>query len=71
MNRNMRVLVAIAASTLGIVTGCGGSSAEAGGGEWAGSVRDSAGVAVVSNPTSGIWTDEERWTLTEELRNAS
>jgi len=46
---------------------CGGG-APGGGGEWTGSVSDSAGIAVVTNPATGTWTDENRWTLTEDLR---
>ena len=38
------------------------------GGEWAGSVTDSAGIEVVANPPEGTWTDADRWTLTEDLR---
>lgn len=38
------------------------------GGDWAGTITDSAGVAVVSNPMEGIWDDRTRWTLAEELR---
>jgi len=47
------------------VAACGG---DAGGGEWAGTVDDSAGVAVVNNPAEGIWSAEENWTLEEDLR---
>ncbi len=36
--------------------------------EWAGSVTDSAGIAVVSNPAAGLWSADDRWTITEELR---
>lgn len=46
-------------------TACGGEPA---GGEWAGTVTDSAGITVVTNPASGTWSDEDRWTITEELR---
>jgi len=35
---------------------------------WAGTIIDSAGVTVVSNPDVGIWTDADRWTVEEELR---
>ncbi len=38
------------------------------GGQWAGSVSDSAGVEVVSNPAEGVWTDGDAWTVEEELR---
>lgn len=38
-----------------------------GGGEWTGSVTDSAGVQIVSNPGEGIWSEEDRWRVVEEL----
>lgn len=40
-------------------------------GEWAGTVTDSAGVAIVTNPPEGMWADGEGWTLEEELRIGS
>jgi hypothetical protein len=43
---------------------CGGS----GGGAWAGSVRDSAGIAIVSNPDRGVWSAEAAPRVVEELR---
>jgi len=36
--------------------------------EWDGTVRDSAGVTIVENFGTPLWTEEERWTLVEELR---
>jgi hypothetical protein len=44
--------------------------AACGGGEsrWAGTLTDSVGVTIVSNPAEGIWTEAERWTLEEELK---
>lgn len=44
-----------------------GCSAEPSG-EWAGTVRDSAGVVVVDNPESGLWTAGTAWRLEEDLR---
>lgn len=41
------------------------------GGEWAGTVTDSAGIEIVSNTDRGIWTEDARWTVTEELRIGS
>lgn len=35
---------------------------------WAGTVRDSAGVIIVSNPEVGVWGLGEGWTVEEELR---
>lgn len=37
-------------------------------GEWAGTVADSAGVQIVSNPAEGVWSDGYGWTVEEELR---
>ena len=35
---------------------------------WAGTITDSAGVMIVSNPDVGIWTEADRWTVEEDLR---
>lgn len=35
---------------------------------WTGTVEDSAGVTMVSNPDEGIWDDADRWTVEEDLR---
>lgn len=40
---------------------------DAGGGEWQGSVRDSAGVEVVTNTGHGLWGPDEGWTVSQEL----
>lgn len=39
-----------------------------GGGDWNGSVSDSAGVTMVSNPAEGTWSTGEGWFLEEEMR---
>jgi hypothetical protein len=39
-----------------------------GGGQWAGSVTDSAGVEIVSNTGEGMWTEVDAWTVEEELK---
>ncbi|MFQ5702832.1 MAG: 6-bladed beta-propeller [Gemmatimonadales bacterium] len=36
--------------------------------EWAGTVVDSAGVTVVSNPAKGTWTTASAWKIEEETR---
>lgn len=36
--------------------------------QWAGSMSDSAGVTIVSNPATGVWAPGEEWTFEEELR---
>lgn len=45
------------------------STACAGGGEtaWQGSITDSAGIAIVQNPSTGLWGSGDAWTLTEKL----
>ena len=47
----------------GSLAACGG-----GGTRWAGTMSDSAGVTIVSNPAVGIWAPGDEWTLEEELR---
>lgn len=47
--------------------GCTGGD----GGNWAGTVTDSAGVQIVSNPTTGLWTEQTRPTVTEVWRIGS
>jgi hypothetical protein len=39
-----------------------------GGGQWTGTVTDSAGVQIVTNTDQGVWGPGEHWTLEEELR---
>ena len=35
---------------------------------WAGTVRDSAGVQLIDNPSSGLWDDTEAWIAIEDVR---
>ena len=42
-----------------------------GGADWNGTMRDSAGVAIVENTAVGMWTDETRPTIQEELKIGS
>lgn len=44
-----------------------GACGDGGSSSWQGSVVDSAGVAVVSNPATGLWSPDERWTVEPEL----
>lgn len=53
-------------SMLAAVVGCRSTGRQESG--WTGSERDSAGVAVVENPSQGTWTDATRWRLDEDLR---
>src|SRR5690606_17353198 len=57
----------VSALLLVAVTACS-SGESAGDGTWAGSVVDSAGIAIVRNPDRGVWTAEQRWTVEEQLR---
>ncbi len=45
------------------VTACAG-----GDGVWTGTVRDSAGITIVSNTDDGVWTASDRWRVEEDLR---
>jgi hypothetical protein len=36
--------------------------------QWTGSVRDSAGIPIVGNPTTGVWPRGRGWTVREDLR---
>ena len=47
---------------------CAGCSESESAVEWDGSVRDSAGVTIVDNYGTPLWTEEDRWTLSEVLR---
>lgn len=47
----------------GILTSCSD-----GGSGWAGSISDSSGVTIVSNPEKGTWAEGEEWVLAEEVR---
>ena len=44
------------------------AACSSGGGDWAGSVTDSAGVSIVANPATGMWGRGQAWTVQEELR---
>jgi hypothetical protein len=48
---------------LPLLVACGGS----GGSGWAGTVLDSAGIAVVHNPDRGVWGSGQGWTVKEVL----
>lgn len=38
------------------------------GGTWSGTISDSAGVTVVSNPAEGVWEETDHWTVEMELQ---
>jgi hypothetical protein len=56
------------ACTVAAATPLPAPSPSGGGGEWTGSVTDSAGVAMVSNPAEGTWGPGQGWFLEEEVR---
>ncbi len=58
-SRKFAIVVLLA----GTVAACGGETFR-----WTGTITDSAGVTIVSNPAHGIWTEADRWTVEEELR---
>jgi hypothetical protein len=37
------------------------------GGGWQGTVTDSAGIEVVMNPETGLWSDADRWSVEQEM----
>jgi hypothetical protein len=51
----------------GVAVACAGDSTPA----WQGTVTDSAGVAIVQNPTQPLWEPDQGWTVTEALRIGS
>jgi hypothetical protein len=55
----------VAALVLPILSACGGG---AGAGDWAGTVVDSAGIPLVQNPSEGIWSEGDAWTVEEVFR---
>ena len=54
----------LAALFAGITAACGGRDEAA----WQGSITDSAGIAVVQNPSTGMWGPGDAWNVTETLR---
>lgn len=62
MTRSYRNGMAISLLALAL-TGCGGDS----GGEWQGSVQDSAGIQVVTSEGSGVWTESDAWSVEQDL----
>jgi hypothetical protein len=62
MTRSNRIALPAAAAGL-LIAACGGD----GGGEWQGTVTDSAGVEVVSSTGTGIWGPDEGWTVEQDM----
>ena len=65
MQRTTSFWIAMALGVTPLVGACSGA---AGGVEWAGTMRDSAGVQIVENPATGIWAPDKGWRLEEDLR---
>ena len=63
--RHLLVPTVVTAPLLLLAVACGGDAP--GTAEWSGSVADSAGVAVVTNPAEGLWPEEGGWTVREVL----
>lgn len=60
----MRFDWVVSASALALT----GAACADGSSEWAGTVVDSAGVTVVSNPAQPIWGEGEGWTVEQQLK---
>jgi hypothetical protein len=61
-----RLRLSSSALLLTVLAACGGDGGN--GGEWAGTVSDSAGVTLVNNPADGLWAEGEAWTTEEVFR---
>jgi len=69
MNTRMRFRTFVFLATLPSLFFLGSCGEEAP--AWQGSVVDSAGIAVVQNPSTPMWRTGEEWTVTEELKIGS
>lgn len=58
-----RLLLALLLTAMPALGGCAEAAPA-----WEGTVRDSAGIEIVTSPAEGVWTPEAAWTLEEELR---
>ena len=65
MDRHLLRSGPILVLSLAVLQACGG---DGDGGPWAGTVRDSAGVAIVENPARGLWSEDDAWTVEETFR---
>lgn len=61
----IHLLLAAACALATPLAGCGAGDAP--GGAWAGSIVDSAGISVVTNPSRGLWQATDAWTPVEDL----
>lgn len=57
----------ILAGAAGLVVVVGAACAVGGEARWEGTVTDSAGVAVVTNPNTGVWRAGQGWRVVQEL----
>ncbi|MEX0692204.1 MAG: 6-bladed beta-propeller [Gemmatimonadales bacterium] len=63
MTKDSRILACFA--TLALTAG---ACSTADGANWAGTIRDSAGIQIVENPATGLWSGDRAWRLVEDLR---
>ena len=63
MNTSMRFPGFLLLLALPVLHACGGGTSA-----WQGTITDSAGITVVSNPSLPLWADGDEWTVTEDLR---
>ena len=63
MNRTHRMVVGLVPTTLFALAGCAGP----GGAGWEGTVRDSAGIEIVTSTGAGQWSPGEAWTVERDL----
>jgi len=61
-----RTSMFIGLAALSALAACGGDAPSTAGGDFAGTVRDSAGVSIVENTADGLWASDGGW-ATEEL----
>jgi hypothetical protein len=60
--RKTTMIRRFAAAALLALTACGGGDAD-----WTGTVRDSAGIAIVENPATGLWDADDAPAITQEV----
>lgn len=68
MKNRMSISISAITAWMALLVGCAGEPGDAASREWAGTVTDSAGVSLVANPDEGIWREDDRWTVAEDLR---
>lgn len=64
----MRISSLAAFMLAAVLSACGGGGSTSDNDEWAGSITDSAGVAIITNSLAPSWSADEAWTTEEVLR---